>query len=112
MSFAGPLTLTPWIMRRRPLGAVARDGFVGAVDPYLDRNVVFWFLLASPLLWIVGRFALWLAAEGRRAPAWLGRDLLIVALVGIVLMPVSGFWLILVPSVLLLATPSAIHRAS
>jgi len=86
-----------WVGRRALL-AVARDGFVNAVDPHLDRTLVFWFLLMSPFLWIVGRFALWLAAEGRRPPAWLGRSLLALALVGAVLMPVSGFWLILPPA--------------
>ena len=86
-----------WVGRHALL-AVARDGFVNAVDPHLDRTLVFWFLLMSPFLWIVGRFALWLAAEGRRPPAWLGRSLLALALVGAVLMPVSGFWLILPPA--------------
>ena len=96
---------------RRPLGAIARDGFVDAIDPYLERNVVFWFLIASPLLCMVGRFALWLADEGRRPPTWLGRDLLVVAVVGVLLMPVSGFWLILVPGALLLVTAQAPTRA-
>lgn len=86
-----------WVGRRAVL-AMARDGFVNAVDPHLDRSLAFWFLLMSPLLWIVGRFALWLGAEGRRPPAWLGRSLLALALVGAVLMPVSGFWLLLPPA--------------
>jgi hypothetical protein len=86
-----------WVGRRALL-AMARDGFVNAVDPHLDRSLVFWFLLMSPLLWIVGRFALWLGAEGRRPPAWLGRSLLALALVCAVLMPMSGFWLILPPA--------------
>ena len=89
-------------MGRRPLLAIAREGFTNAVDPHLDRNVVFWFLLASPLLWMVGRLALWLADEGQRPPAWLGRDLLALAVLGIVLMPASGFWLILAPAALLI----------
>jgi hypothetical protein len=89
-------------MGRRPLLAIAHDGFVDAVDPHVDRNFVFWFLIASPLLWMLGRFARWLAAEGRRPPAWLGRNLLAVALVGAALMPASGFWLIVPPAALLL----------
>ena len=86
-----------WVGRRAVL-AMARDGFVNAVNPHPDRALVFWFLLMSPLLWIVGRLALWLASEGRRPPAWLGRSLLGLALVGAVLIPVSGFWLILLPA--------------
>jgi hypothetical protein len=99
-----------WI-GRRPLLAMARDGFVNAVDPHLDRSLAFWFLLMSPLLWIVGRFALWLASEGRRPPAWLGRSLLALALVCAVLMPVSGFWLILLPATWLWLAARAPRRA-
>jgi uncharacterized protein DUF6463 len=86
-----------WVGRHAVLD-IARDGFVNAIDPYLERELVFWFLLMSPLLWIVGRFAVWLATEGRRPPGWLGRSLLGLALTGAVLMPVSGFWLILAPA--------------
>jgi Family of unknown function (DUF6463) len=73
-----------WIGRRALL-AMAHDGFVNAVDAHLDRMLVFWFLLMSPFLWIVGRFALWLASEGRRPPVWLGRSLL--------LLPATWLWL-------------------
>jgi hypothetical protein len=86
-----------WIGRRALL-AMAREGFVNAVVPHLDRMFVVWFLLMSPLLWIVGRVALWLALEGRRPPIWLGRNLLAFALMGAVLMPRSGFWLLLAPA--------------
>ena len=86
-----------WVGRRALL-AMARDGFVNAVDPHPDRTLVFWFLLMSPFLWIVGRLALWLASEGRQPPVWLGRSLLALALICAVLMPVSGFWLILLPA--------------
>jgi hypothetical protein len=81
----------------RALLAVAGDGFVNAVDPHLDRMLLFWFLLMSPLLWILGRLALWLASEGRRPPVWLGTSLLALAVICAVLMPVSGFWLLLAP---------------
>jgi Family of unknown function (DUF6463) len=99
-----------WI-GRRALVAMAHDGFVNAVAPHLDRNFVFWFLLASPFLWIVGRFALWVASEGRRPPVWLGKSLLALALTGAVLMPVSGFWLILLPAAWLWLAARAPRRA-
>jgi hypothetical protein len=94
-------------MGRRPLLAIAHDGFLNSIDPHLDRNLVFWFLIASPFLWMVGRFALWLASEGRRPPRWLGRDLLALALIGAVLMPASGFWLILPPAAMLMLAARA-----
>lgn len=99
-----------WIGRRALL-AMARDGFVNAVDSHPDRMFVFWFLLMSPLLWIIGRLALGLAADGRQPPAWLGRSLLALALIGAVLMPASGFWLILAPATWLWLAARAPHRA-
>jgi len=99
-----------WVGRRALL-AIARDGFVNAVDPHVDRTLVFWFLLMSPFLWLLGRFALWLASETRRPPVWLGRSLLALALIGAVLMPVSGFWLILPPAVWLWLAARAPRRA-
>jgi hypothetical protein len=99
-----------WI-GRRALVAIARDGFVDAVAPHLDRSFVFWFLLASPFLWIVGRFALWVASEGRRPPVWLGKSLVALALTGAVLAPVSGFWLILPPAAWLWLAARAPRRA-
>jgi len=99
-----------WVGRRALL-AMAHDGFVNAVDPHLDRSLAFWFLLMSPFLWIVGRLALWLASEGRRPPGWLGRSLLALALICAVLMPVSGFWLILLPAAWLWLAARAPRRA-
>ena len=99
-----------WIGRRAVLD-IASDGFVNAVDPHLERALVFWFLLMSPLLWIVGRFAVWLATEGRRPPVWLGRSLLGVALTGALLVPVSGFWLIVAPAAWLCVAARAPRRA-
>jgi uncharacterized protein DUF6463 len=99
-----------WVGRRAVL-AMARDGFVNAVDPHPDRSLVFWFLLMSPFLWIVGRLALWLASEGKRPPAWLGRSLLGVALACAVLMPASGFWLLVLPAAWLWLAARAPHAA-
>ena len=98
-----------WIGRRALL-AMAREGFVNAVVPHLDRMFVVWFLLMSPLLWIVGRVALWLASESRRPPVWLGRSLVALALMGAVLMPASGFWLILAPAIWLWLAARAPRR--
>jgi hypothetical protein len=88
---------------RRALGAIARGGFVDAVDPHPDRGLVFWFLLASPLVWFLGRMAIWLAGRNQPPPAWLGRDLMLVSVVVVLLMPVSGGWLLLAPAGLLIA---------
>ncbi len=88
---------------RGPLLRIARDGFFAAVDSHPDRGLVFWFLFASPMLWIIGQLVVWAAARGLPPPAWLGGQVLAVSVMGAALMPASGFWLVLVTAVLLLA---------
>ena len=88
---------------RGALARIAQDGFFAALGAHLDRNLLFWFLFASPMLWIIGQLVVWADAHGLRPPAWLGWQVLTVSLVGLALMPRSGFWLVLVPAVLLLA---------
>jgi len=87
---------------RGPLAAIVRDGVLGAVDPFPDRRLAFWFLLASPVLWTLGRLIAWTSARGG-PPGFLGRELLVMAAVCCALMPVSGSWLLLAPAALLLA---------
>jgi hypothetical protein len=92
---------------RAILADIARDGFLAAVDVHRDRQLVFWFLLASPLLWLLGELVAWLDARRIAPPVWLGLQVLALAIAGVLLMPASGFWLVLVPALLLLL---ASHR--
>ncbi len=73
-SFAG-------IVRRGIFNTVGTDAFTAAVA---------WFLLS------IGELE---KAPSRRLPRSLGWALCFVILIGVVLMPVSGFWLALPPTV-------------
>ncbi len=92
---------------RGALSGIVADGVINAVDPHMDRNAVFWFLFASPTLWILGQLIVWLDRRGLRPPIWLGVQLLAVTIAGAVLMPVSGFWLLFAPSLMLIAAARA-----
>src|SRR5918995_643404 len=87
---------------RAAVAAIARDGFLDAVDGDPHRGLVFWFLLMSPLTAIVGQLVLRVARTGSRLPTLLGWELLLLTVTGVVLMPVPGFWLLLIPTGLLL----------
>jgi hypothetical protein len=87
---------------RSVLGRIARDGVVNAVDPHLDRNLVFWFLFASPLLAMLGQLLVWLDRRSLAPPRWLAWELSVTCVLGLVLMPASGFWLVLAPCALLI----------
>lgn len=78
---------------RDSLRSIVGDGVMAAVPDRGDRATAFWFLSVSPLLWTTGR--LLRSAEESADHAALRSVGVVVAgtgLVGIVTMPVSGFW--------------------
>ncbi|MGL4622245.1 DUF6463 family protein [Chroococcidiopsis sp.] len=85
-----------------PLSNIAQSGFFNAVDPFCDRNTAFWFLMFVPLLFAIGQLCCWAHIQSITLPNFLGWCLLVTALVGIFLMPISGFWLLLIPAVLII----------
>jgi len=100
-----------------PLVAISQNGFFNAVDPYCDRNTAFWFLMFVPLLFAIGQLCCWAQVKGIALPTFLGWYLLATSIVGIVLMPISGFWLLIIPSVLIIIASrqivnSLINRSS
>ena len=86
-----------------PLGAIARDGFVNAVDPHPDRQAAFWVLLTGVLLLTLGHSARWALRRTGTLPPALGWTLLAIAAAGALPIPFSGFWLFFPPALLALA---------
>ena len=86
---------------RRLLQAMLLDGIVNTVASHPERGVVFWFLVMSPLLLMLGQLCLFLAERGIAPPRWLGIEVLALTVCTALLMPVSGFWLLIPPAVLL-----------
>jgi hypothetical protein len=87
---------------RGPLREIVRDGLVDAVDPHRDRQLVFWFLIFSVPCVLLGQLLLFMERRALAPPRSLAFGLLGTAILGALLMPVSGFWLVLVPAALLL----------
>jgi len=87
---------------RHPLAGMLSDGVVNSVDSHDEHGLVFWFLLMSPLLLMLGQLCLFLAPRGIAPPRWLGLEVLALAVCCALLMPVSGFWLLIPPAALLL----------
>ncbi|MFQ4146665.1 DUF6463 family protein [Chlorogloeopsis sp. ULAP02] len=90
-----------------PLSEIVRNGVFNTtapnpLSPYFDREDAFWFMMISPLLFILGQLCCWAEAQGSSPPAFLGWNLLGFSVVGIVIEPISGFWLLIMPAVLIL----------
>jgi hypothetical protein len=92
---------------RGSLFGMLKDGLISSVDSHAERGLVFWFLMVSPLLLLIGQLCVFLAERGIAPPRWLGFEVLLLTLACAVLMPVSGFWLLLPPAALLLRASAA-----
>lgn len=84
------------------LSEIARSGFVNSINQEMDRNAIFWFLFCGFMLMIIGKMIQEKLQEDGRVPRWLGMSLLSLAGVGVVMMPLSGIWLVLPPAIMLL----------
>ena len=90
-----------------PLAEIAQAGWWNAVspDPFnlnYEREAAFWFMMISPLLFALGILCCWIEEQKLIMPAFVGWILLVITIIGIVIMPVSGFWLLLAPSGIIL----------
>lgn len=89
-----------------PLGEILHAGLVGSVateltaagpQPIYDRAAAFWFLFASPVLVLVGQVVRHaITHEDGRLLSLVARYSIGLAVFGLIFMPLSGFWAVLV----------------
>ena len=79
------------------LKELASDGLVNTVNGQPEREAVFWFLYTGFALILLGAVVDWIEARHAVVPLFLAWALLASTLVALVVMPASGFWLLLVP---------------
>lgn len=87
---------------------LGQHGLLGTVNPPwipegLDRQVAFWVTLGSfagPQL-LLGSWVIWSAQRDLDIPEWIGPGLIILTVLEVMLAPVSGFWLNLLPGIML-----------
>lgn len=78
------------------LREIVGAGFWNSLNPGTPmRYLAFWFLFAGVATIIIGYLADWIErVAGRALPRALGWSLLGIALVGVIVTPLSGFWLV------------------
>jgi hypothetical protein len=86
---AGPLA------GRNLFAEVVAGGVVGTIDSDPWRGLVFWFLFFGFMAMLLGQLMHRMERAGHELPRELGWLLGALTVVGIVLMPASGFWLVL-----------------
>jgi hypothetical protein len=85
---------------------VVSEGLFDAIsqNPFVrvyDREAAFWCLFLSPFILFIGRVCLWCEERNLKMPVSLSCLLIATVLCGVFLMPLSGIWLALPPSVMM-----------
>ena len=94
------------VFHSRQLAAIAQDGFFDAVElnpAQFDRETAFWHLMFGLMFVVLGALVHWAQARTGTLPAFLGWSVLALGMAGVILMPLSGFWLLFPQAVLILA---------
>ncbi|WP_221089749.1 DUF6463 family protein [Deinococcus aquaedulcis] len=100
------------------LRTLAPDGLLGMIGapwgpPQPEQHAAFWSSLGSfagvQALW--GLWVLAAAREGRQPVPGSGLGLLVLTALQLILAPISGFWLNLVPALLLMAAEARVRVA-
>lgn len=74
------------------------EGIVNTVNGQADREFAFWFVDIG-LFWILlGAVINHYEQQGYPLPRFLGGSLGVLALIGVIIMPISGFWLMFIPA--------------
>jgi hypothetical protein len=79
---------------------IGRAGFFNVIEHHPSRASLFWFLFTGLMMILCGQLCFWIERQlGRTLPAFVGWELLILSVIGAVLMPISGIWLILAQAI-------------
>lgn len=88
--------LVGFVMGWSVLQDIARDGFVNSVIEQMDRNAIFWFLFSGFIMLLLGIIMHNMIREQQKpVPKYIAYHLLVLSVIGCIMMPASGFWIVL-----------------
>ena len=87
------------VVFRGTLVEILRDGIVNTVNGQPDRELSFWFIIFGILTILLGALIDWCEANAPMLPRFLGWSLLGLTGICVLIMPLSGGWLLVVPSI-------------
>lgn len=80
-----------------PLTTLVREGLFNTVNGQPVREAALWFLFSGFALMILGALVDWIERRPLPLPGFLRWSLSILTLLGCLIMPRSGFWLLIIP---------------
>lgn len=81
---------------------ILERGIWNSVDGELIREHAFWFTVFGFAAILIGSLMVWIERQSMRLPRFLGWSFVGTVVVVGLLMPVSGFWLLLPPGIAIL----------
>ncbi|OEH92372.1 DUF6463 family protein [Bacillus solimangrovi] len=89
------------------LGEIIKEGLFNTVVTQHDRNAVIWFILCGVFWIMIGHFLhIYLKEINMPVPRFIGWYFLIISLFGVLISPISGFWLFIPQAlIIILAHP-------
>ena len=105
-------TLFAIVVFRSVLFSIIQRGVFNTVGNDPMTGVVVWFVLFGAVLFICGLAVSALERSSPNLPASLGWSLLALSVLGVVLMPASGFWLAFPPALAILLRKPRIQSAA
>lgn len=89
-------TLVALHLSKDAYAGMIRDGFVNSAIHDVNRELALWFLVCGILLILWGQtLRYYIKKEQKPAPEFVGYSVLLFAVIGCIIEPVSGFWLFL-----------------
>ncbi len=94
-------TLVGVVAFHEALFSILREGLFNTIplNQQPEREAAFWFLFAGFVLLIIRGLVVWIEHNTMDTPAFLSWSFLSITAVGAFIMPVSGFWLLLIPTI-------------
>lgn len=86
------------IFMHTTLALLWSEGLVNTVNGQPRREAVFWFLCAGIMLLLVGVLVNQAEREGLAIPRFVTWSIAALTLIGVVVMPISGIWLLIPPA--------------
>lgn len=88
-----------FVIFRQTIAELFSEGLFNTVNGQPMREFAFWFIL-SGFFWILfGLLVDWCEREMKRLPHFIGWGFLSLTIIVLIIMPISGGWLMLIPAV-------------
>ncbi len=78
---------------------LVRESLFNTVMDQFDRNAAFWFVFSGFALMIIGGLINWIEGNQFELPPFLKWSFLAITIIGCFIMPISGFWLLSIPTI-------------